>query len=89
VFGYRVELTDAGGETVSYFQLSDYYRIPGHRQNRVVFKAPPGSLVSGKSYRCRIFPVGFFGSEGRPVDWRFDVLKSYRCRQDKLNCVQE
>jgi hypothetical protein len=89
VFGYRVELTDAGGETVSYFQLSDYYRIPGHRQNRVVFKAPPGSLVPGKSYRCRIFPVGFFGSEGRPADWRFDVLENYRCRQDKLNCVQE
>lgn len=89
VFGYRIELQADGGEAVSYFQLSDYYRIRAHRQNRIVFKAPYGSLEPGRSYRCRICPVGFFGSEGRPVDWRFDVLKSYRCRQDKLNCVQE
>ena len=89
VLGYRIELTASGGDAVSYFQISDYYRIPEHRQSRVVFKAPPGSLVPGESYRCRIFPVGFFGTEGRPVDWRFDVHKNYRCRQDRINCVQE
>ena len=89
VFGYRIELADSDGNTKSYFQISDYYRILEHRQNRVVFKAPPGSLIPGKSYRCRIFPVGFFGAEGHPIVWRFDVHKNYRCRQDKLNCVQE
>ena len=89
VFGYRIELTPDGGETRSCFLLSDYYRIPEHRQNRVVFRAPPDLLEGGMSYRCRIFPVGFFGTEGKPLDWRFTVLKNYRCLKDKPNCVQE
>ena len=89
VFGYRIELTPEGGEARSYFQLSDYYRIPEHRQNRVVFRTPPGSLEGGVTYRCRIFPVGFFGAEGKPVDWSFTVSKTYRCRREKPNCVQE
>lgn len=89
VLGYRVELTPDAGETRSYFQLSDFYRIPAHRQERVVFRAPSGSLESGMGYRCRIFPVGFFGAEGKPLDWRFTVMKHYRCRKDGPNCVQE
>ena len=89
VLGYRIELTPDAGEARSYFQLSDYYRIPEHCQKRVVFRAPSGSLESGRSYRCRIYPVGFWGAEGKPVDWRFTVLKHYRCRQDSPNCVQE
>lgn len=89
VFGYRIELIPEGGEAQSYFLLSDYYRIPEHRQSRVVFRTPTGSLDGGVSYRCRIFPVGFFGTEGEPADWRFTVLKNYRCLKDKPNCVQE
>ena len=89
VLGYRIELTPDAGEPRTYFQLSDYYRIPEHRQNRVVFRAPPDSLEAGKRYRCRIFPVGFFGAEGKPADWRFSVTPHYRCRKDKANCVQE
>lgn len=89
VFGYRIELSENGGTPISYFQISDYYRIEAHRQNRVVFKAPPDSLVPGKSYHCRIYPVGFFGGEGKPVDWLFSVRETYRCRKDALNCVQE
>ena len=89
VFGYRIELSEEGGETKSYFQLSDYYRIPEHRQNRIVFKAPPGALASGASYRCRIFPVGFFGAEGNPCDWKFTTSPSYRQRSDGAICVQE
>jgi hypothetical protein len=89
VFGYRIELTADGENPKSYFQLSDYYRIPAHRQNRVVVKAPPNALVPGKSYCCRIIPVGFFGTEGKSIDWTFTVRKNYHCRSDKLNCVQE
>jgi hypothetical protein len=89
VLGYRIELTPDGGEASSCFHLADYYRIAEHRQSRVVFRAPPDSLEGGKSYRCRIFPVGFFGAEGKPMDWRFSVLPHYRCRKDKANCVQE
>jgi hypothetical protein len=89
VFGYRIELTADGENPKSYFQLSDYYRIPVHRQNRVVVKAPPNALVPGKSYCCRIIPVGFFGTEGKSIDWTFTVRKNYHCRSDKLNCVQE
>ena len=89
VFGYRVELSDEAGDVKSYFQLSDYYRIPEHRQNRVVFKAPPESLKPGGRYRCRIFPVGFFGAEGDPCDWRFAIRASYRMRPDAPLGVQE
>ena len=89
VFGYRVELSDSAGEAKSHFLLSDYYRIPEHRQGRVVFKAPPGSLRPGESYRCRIFPVGFFGAEGAPCEWRFAVRASYRMRTDAPGGVQE
>ena len=89
VFGYRIELTPDGGSPYSCFLLSDYYRIPEHRQSRVVFRTPPDSLEGGRSYRCRIFPVGFFGTEGKPLDWRFTVLKNYRCLKGKPNCVQE
>ena len=89
VFGYRIEISDEGGDSKSYFQLSDYYRIPEHRQCRVVFKAPLGALASGASYRCRIFPVGFFGAEGNPCDWKFTTCPSYRQRSDSAICVQE
>ncbi len=89
VFGYRIELSDEGGDPKSYFQLSDYYRIPEHRQRRVVFKAPPRALMPGGSYRCRIFPVGFFGSEGKPCDWRFTIRSSYCFRTEVVPFVQE
>ena len=89
VFGYRIELTEADGAVKSHFLLSDYYRVPEHRQGRIIFKAPPGVLQAGQSYGCRIFPVGFFGREGRPATWRFAIKAGYRCRADAPNCVQE
>lgn len=89
VFGYRIELAPDGGEAKSYFQLSDYYRIPEHRQGRIVFRAPPNSLEPGGRYRCRIFPVGFFGSEGSACEWRFSISPGYRGRADAPVCVQE
>ena len=89
VFGYRIELIPEGGNAVSHFLLSDFYRIAAHRQERIVFKAPPGALTPGTRYRCRIFPVGFFGAEGKPIDWSFDVQRHYTCRQDVPNFVQE
>ena len=85
----RVELVPEGGAAKSHFLLSDYYRVPEHRQSRVVFKAPPGALDPGVSYLCRIYPVGFFGAEGRPVQWRFTTKPGYRCRSEGLVCVQE
>ena len=89
VFGYRIELTEDGGAAKSYFQISDYYRIPEHRQSRVVFRTPPNALTAGKSYRCRICPMGFFGAEGRPCEWRFKVSSHYNLRTDRPVCVQE
>ena len=89
VFGYRVELAEAGGGVKSYFHVSDYYRVAVHRQGRIVFKTPPGSLKKGASYRCRVFPVGFFGSEGRPAEMRFTVRDGYSPRADEPNCVAE
>ena len=98
--GYLDGITEAGGlpvilpltgedGTASYFQLADFYRIPEHRQSRIVFKAPPESLVPGARHRCRIYPVGFFGAEGSPAEWRFTTQPYYRPRADKLACVQE
>ena len=89
VFGYSVELAEAGGETRSYFHLSDYYRVAANRTDRIVFKAPPGSLKAGASYRCRIFPVGFFGREGSPAEWNFTVRASYSLRMSAPTGVQE
>ena len=88
-FGYRIELAEADGETRSYFHLSDYYRVEANRTGRIVFKAPPGSLRKGASYRCRIYPVGFFGREGRPAEWNFTIRASYSLRKEALACVQE
>lgn len=89
VFGYRIELEEEGGGTMSYFHLADYYRLPNHRQDRVVFKAPPHALRAGSTYRCRIFPVGFFGKEGRPLKWSFGIRRGYPCRADKPNILPE
>ena len=89
VYCYRIELTDERGETKSYRQLSDYYRIPEHRQNRVVFRMPPKAGRPGAHYRCRIFPVGFFGAEGRPCEWEFDLRPNYPETKMRANCVQE
>lgn len=89
VFGYRVELAEEGGETRSYFHLSDYYRVAANRVDRIVFRAPPGSLKKGASYRCRIFPVGFFGREGRPCEWNFTIRASYPLRDTAPAGVQE
>ena len=89
VFGYRIELTEDGGETKSYFHVSDYYRLPDHRQDRVVFRAPPQALQAGRHYRCRIVPVGFFGKEGGSVEWAFDIRRDYPCRTDKPNALPE
>lgn len=89
VFGYRIELTEIGGGPKSYFHLSDYYRNPPYQQKRVVFKAPPHAVQAGRNYRCRIFPVGFFGHEGSPVEWSFDIRGGYPCRADKPNGLAE
>lgn len=89
VFGYRIELTEEGGETRSYFQVSDYYRNAGNRAPRVVFKCPPHALVGGRAYRCKIFPVGFFGKEGKPACWRFTTKVGYPYRADKPNVMAE
>lgn len=89
VYRYRIELTEKGGETQSHYQLSDYYRIPEHRQNRVVFRIPPKGVRKGGSYRCRIFPVGFFGSEGRPCEWEFTIRSNYSPSEQRQNCMQE
>lgn len=89
VFGYRVELAGQDGSAKSYFLQSDFYRLAAHRQSRVVFKAPPHSLEPGGSYRCRVVPVGFFGTEGRAVEWSFTVLDGYKCKTEPPNFVQE
>ena len=89
VFGYRVELAEDGGGARSYFHLSDYYRLEENRTDRIVFKAPSGALRSGASYRCRIYPVGFFGREGRPCEWNFSIRSSYALRSGAPNFVQE
>ena len=89
VFGYRVELLEDGAGAKSYFHLSDYYRSEGNRTGRIVFKAPPGALKKGASYRCRIYPAGFFGAEGRPCEWSFRIQPLYALRQDAPNFVQE
>ena len=62
VCSYRIEIAEKGGVTKSYFVIADYYRIPEHRQNRIVFRFPPKATRPGGKYHCRIFPVGFFGT---------------------------
>lgn len=89
VYCYRIELTDEKGETKSYHQLSDYYRIPEHRQNRIVFRLPPKAGHPGGHYRCRIFPIGFFGAEGKPCEWQFDFRPNYPETKTRANCMQE
>jgi len=89
VFGYRIELTGPDGEVQSHFHLSDYYRLPAARTDRIVFRAPPGSLKAGDGYRCRIFPVGFFGAEGRPCEWRFAIRPEYVFRTTVGKTIQE
>lgn len=89
VFGYRVEFEDAYGQTSSHFHISDYYRIPERRTDRIVFRAPPDALVTGMRYRCRITPVGFFGAEGRPLEWGFAIKQDYALRRDAPNCLPE
>lgn len=89
VFGYRIELTEPGKDPKSYFQVSDYYRRPAYQRERVVFRAPPHALQASHSYRCRIFPVGFFGKEGRPIEWTFGIRPGYPCRTDRPNALPE
>lgn len=89
VSGYRIELEDGSGHATSHFHISDYYRAPGRRAGRVVFRAPPDALVAGMRYRCRITPVGFFGAEGTPLDWRFTIKPDYALRRDAPNCLPE
>jgi len=89
VYSYRIELEEKGGKTTSHFLLSDYYRIPGHRQDRVVFRLPEKATRPGASYRCRIYPVGFFGQEGRPCAWEFVHRAGYPETDLTPNCMQE
>jgi len=89
VYSYRVELAEEGGKAVSCWQLADFYRLPEHREKRIVFRVPPKVLRPGGRYRCRIFPVGFFGREGRPCEWTFAVKPGYPLRTTEPNLVQE
>ena len=88
--GYRIELADAEtGRATVHFHVSDFYRAPDRRATRIVFRAPPHSLAPGRRYRCRIVPAGFFGVEGRPVDWTFAVKTDYPLRNDAANVLPE
>lgn len=89
VFGYRIELAEDDCDAKSHFHLSDYYRLPNHQQERIVFRAPPHAVQAGRRYRCRIFPVGFFGREGAPIEWKFDIRSGYPCRTDRPNAIPE
>ena len=89
VFGYRIELEDDGGNATVHFHVSDYYRVPEHRVGRVVFRSPPDALASGRRYRCRIVPVGFFGAKGTPCEWSFAIKADYPLRRDAPNCLPE
>jgi len=90
VLGYRVELADAGtGRTTTHFHVSDFYRAPSCRTDRIVFRAPPGALEPGRRYRCRIVPVGFFGAEGGPLEWSFAIKSDYALRADPANALPE
>ena len=89
VFGYRIELKDDGGNVRAHFHVSDYYRVPEHRADRVVFRAPSDALAPGRRYRCRIVPVGFFGAEGAPCEWTFAIKADYPLRRDAPNCLPE
>lgn len=90
LLGYRIELADAEtGRATTHFHVSDFYRAPAHRADRLVFRAPPGSLAPGRRYHCRIVPVGFFGAEGRSIDWIFAVKSDYVIRADAPNCLPE
>ncbi|MBR0055734.1 MAG: metallophosphoesterase [Kiritimatiellae bacterium] len=90
LLGYRVELADVEtGFATSHFHVSDFYRAPHRRADRIVFRAPPGSLALGHRYRCRIIPVGFFGGEGRPAEWSFSVKPDYPLRADAPNALPE
>ena len=89
VFGYRVELEGDDGRATSHFHVSDYYLAPARRRDRVVFRAPPDALKPGRRFHCRVTPVGFFGAEGRPLDWDFAVKADYLLRRDAPNCLPE
>ncbi|MBR1920784.1 MAG: metallophosphoesterase [Kiritimatiellae bacterium] len=89
VYGYRIDLTAKGGGASSHLHLADFYRLPAHRQRRIVFRAPPFALSPGRRYHCRITPVGFFGATGRGVEWTFAVKPGYPCRSDPPQFVQE
>ena len=89
VCSYRIEIAENGGVTKSYFVIADYYRIPEHRQNRIVFRFPPKATRPGGKYHCRIFPVGFFGAEGKPCEWDFDIRADYPETEFTPNCMQE
>lgn len=89
VFGYRVELQGDNDCATTHIYVSDYYLAPARRRGRVVFRAPPDSLEPGHRYHCRITPVGFFGAEGRPLDWDFTVKADYPLRRDAPNCLPE
>jgi hypothetical protein len=89
VLGYRVELEGDDGRATSHFHVSDYYLAPARRRDRVVFRAPPDALEPGRRFHCRVTPVGFFGAEGRPLDWDFAVKADYLLRRDAPNCLPE
>ena len=89
VFGYRIELSGADGLAASYFHVSDFYRAKTSRANRIVFRAPPDSVAPGIHYRCRVFPVGFFGTEGAPLEWSFTIRADYPIRNDAPNALPE
>ena len=49
----------------------------------------PDALAPGRRYRCRVFPVGFFGTEGAPLEWSFAVRADYPIRNDAPNALPE
>ena len=86
LYGYYVTLKQNVDPDCGYLIKGSWWGTP---ENRIVFRFPPKATRPGGKYHCRIFPVGFFGAEGKPCEWDFDIRADYPETEFTPNCMQE
>ena len=90
VHSYKIRVSRQDGTLVGeYTYISDFYRLPEHRDKRMFCRLPDKTLKGGEVYRFEIYPVESFGHTGKPLVANIRINDNYQSQSTPFFYPQE